>query len=985
MSYFTLKPIKLGSKPWLILLSSALLALPGCFDSGGGSSNDNNPGGSNNPTDGDFKDIPNDISTPTTPSISFNLSNAVSLVANEEAIVENTTENRLASSGRKLFSYTLARDSKKNILKSLNSVRDEGVNGKGRFNLLADDTDSNEGEAEQGASNLLAIDADGDATMAIDTNMPMKVMYSVVSPDGSKVYLALDTGWNNNGSSEFDYASTIANLNCALLEVDTDTDAHRCVKEGLIVQTIDDTYMQNVSGNQKPIQFDKEGNLYFTATSFERREESWCNNHDDEGVCINEHVQYWLDSQNWNPLIYKMNANDLTVTNISQDNEHVQFFLTLSSGEVAYQAWQDNNSGNLVLKVVNSTGSVVNLSSDSWVKFFTKDSENALVWGEEDWSNSSSGLKMAKPIKDDSLGRFQFASLDTSLFGAQDQNTNGWNSPTPRRIIMADDGRVYGVFESGSSEYNSTNDTWTWNNSLKVFQMLPFDGVPKVELALGSNDWWSWMQDTPFQISRGFLYYTEKVVVPGLNESDVIRMVNLETRELTTLLDPNEENATGRYEMYNWRLSGNTLYFSALEMGTNTVVTGKIDTLGVRAAAAETDLSTFLTMQESATASGAASKVQDIEVIAPSAPTVEAGNFLVQEVHMDPVNIYSASVDFNKYPDATTVDDNISLTSADTGEGNNGVIPTFKLWLYKTLHLIPDLEQPANSVDPLLLPNTLPLAFSETYTLAFDEASIVDLSGFALQATSDSSLATRPQTGWYNTDLLSTTASAIADNKVLKYATSFDSWEKKGWDISNTNVGSHFQVDFSAKNFSWDGVDIMLYDKANAIAHQSSQGVGADDHSSLIFNYRLGGWSNLEYANGSSDNGGWVWYNHNWFDKDTHATLFNGVWKRYRVKVYGTSVELSYSDDGTNYTNITDLSKTDLVSRAGSDYRLILRAASPLALDNLEITTLDNSGNIATSAGDIINEDFNAGAIPATLSAPMTNDTPNEWYPADIW
>lgn len=981
MSYFTFKPTEPGSKPWLILLSSLILTLPGCFDSGGDSNpgDNNNPGG-DNPTDGDFKDIPNGTLTPTTPSISFNLSGAASLVANEEAIVEDTSENRSANSGRKLFSYTLARDSKTPIARSLNTARAEGD-----FNILATDADGNEVEDEQGVSNLLAIDADGNATLAIDTNMPMKVMYSVVSPDGSKVYLALDTGWNNSGSSEFDYASTIANLNCALLEVDTDTDVHRCVKEGLIVQTIDDAYMQNVSGNQKPIQFDKEGNLYFTATSFERREETWCNSHDDEGNCIDEHVQYWLDNQNWSPLIYKMSASDLSVTNISQDNEHVQFFLTLSSGEVAYQAWQDNNSGNLVLKVVNSAGSVVNLSSDSWVKFFTKDSENALIWGEEDWNNSSSGLKMAKPIKDDPSGRFQFASLDTSLFGAQDQNTNGWNSPTPRRIIMADDGRVYGVFESGSSEYNATNDTWVWNNSLKVFQMLPFDGVPKVELALGANDWWSWMQDTPFQISRGFLYYTEKVVVPGLNESDVIRMVNLETRELTTLMDPNEENATGRYEMYNWRLSGNALYFSALEMGTNTVVTGKIDTLGVRAANAETDLSTFLTLQESATASGAASKVQDIAVIAPSAPAVEAGNFLVQEVHMDPVNIYSVSVDFNKYPDATTINGNISLTSDDTSEGDGGVIPTFKLWLYKTLHMVPDLEQPANNVDPLLLPNTLPLAFSETYTLAFDESSIIDLSGFTLQAASDSPLATRPQTGWYNTELLSTTASTIADNKVLKYATSFDDWEKKGWDISNTNVGPHFQVDFSAKNFSWDGVDIMLYDKANAIAHQGAQGAGAEDHASLIFNYRLGGWSNLEYANGSSDNGGWAWYNHSWLDKDTHATLFNGVWKRYRVKVYGTSVELSYSDDGVNYSSIAELSKTDLVSRSGSDYRLMLRAASPLALDNLAITTLDGSGNIATSAGDVIDEDFNAGTVPATMLAPMTNDSPNEWYPADIW
>lgn len=942
-----------------LLFSSILIGTAGCFDSGGGGDDDggNNGGGGGGGTDPIVED--------STPTVSFNLSGAVSLVANEEAIVEDTSRSISSKTGKPIFSYTLAKNAKVPLARSINGREDE----------------------EEGVSNLLAIDEDGNASLALDTNMPLKVMYSVVSPDGTKVYIALDTGWHDNSSNEFDYASTIAALNCGLLEVDTETDEHRCVEEGLMVQNMDDSYMQNVSGNQKPIQFDTDGNVYFTATSFTRQEETWCNQHDEQGNCISEENHFWLDQVDWNPLIYKMSASDQAVTNISQDNEHVQFFLTLSSGEVAYQAWQDTNSGNLVLKVVNSQGSVVNLSSDSWVKFFTKDSENALVWGEEDWNNSSNGLKMAKPIKDDNLGRFQFASLDTSLFGAQDQQNGGWSSPTPRRIIMADDGRVYGVFESGSSEYNSTNDTWTWKTSLKVFQMLPFDGVPKVELDLGDNDWWSWMQDTPFQISRGFLYYTEEVVVPGLNEADVIRMVNLETREQTTLINPNDANASGRYEIYNWRLSGNTLFFSALELGTNTVVTGKIDTLGVRAAAAGADLSEFLTLQESATASGAASKVQDIEVIAPSAPPVEAGNFLVQEVHMDPVNIYSVSVDFNKYPDTDTINGNISLTSNDTTEGDSGEIPTFKLWLYKTVHMVPDLEQPAGGVDPLLLPATTPLSFDETYTLAFDESTIIDLSGFQLQTASDETLVTRPQTGWYNTGLLASVETAIADDKVLKYATSFDTWEKKGWDVLGADIGANFQVDFAAKNFSWDGIDIMLFDKANAEARNADQSNWDNDWSSLVINYRLGGWSNLEYATGSNAQTGWVWYNHNWFDKDTHSILFNGVWKRYRVKVFGNTVELYYSDDGTNFTKVDDLSKTDLVSRAGSDYRLILRAASPLALDNLMLTTLDAAGDVSTAEGDLLDQDFDDGNTPAALSTPMTDTNPNEWYPStnDIW
>ena len=348
------------------------------------------------------------------------------------------------------------------------------------------------------------------------------------------------------------------------------------------------------------------------------------------------------------------------------------------------------------------------------------------------------------------------------------------------------------------------------------------------------------------------------------------------------------------------------------------------------------------------------------------------------------MNIYSVSVDFNKYPDASTINGNISITSADTSEGDNGVIPTFKLWLYKTLHMIPDLEQPANNVDPLLLPNTVPFSFSKTYTVAFEESSIIDLSGFQLQTTADSTLATRPSTGWYNAGLLTSVAASIADDKVLKYATSFDSWEKKGWDINNATVGANFQVDFAAKNFSWDGIDVMVYDRANAIARESNQSNWDNDWSSLIVNYRLGGWSNLEYANSSSAQTGWTQYGQSWVDKDTHAILFNGVWKRYRIKIFGNTVELYYSNDGTTFTKVDDLSKTDLVSRSGTDYRVILRAASPLALDNLQITSLDSSGNAGT-AGDVLDKNFNDGNVPSTMSAPMTNANPNEWYPNDFW
>ena len=90
MSYFSLKRAKPGVRLWPVLLSSVLLVAAGCSDSGGGDEPNNSGGPSGGGTGG----------TPTTPTLSFNLSGAVSLIANEEAIVEDTAKSRSATDGQ---------------------------------------------------------------------------------------------------------------------------------------------------------------------------------------------------------------------------------------------------------------------------------------------------------------------------------------------------------------------------------------------------------------------------------------------------------------------------------------------------------------------------------------------------------------------------------------------------------------------------------------------------------------------------------------------------------------------------------------------------------------------------------------------------------------------------------------------------------------------------------------------------------------------
>jgi hypothetical protein len=149
--------------------------------------------------------------------------------------------------------------------------------------------------------------------------------------------------------------------------------------------------------------------------------------------------------------------------------------------------------------------------------------------------------------------------------------------------------------------------------------MLPYSGMPIAELEFQGGNWWTWMQRTPFQINKGHLFYVETVDVEFFGRSDVLKMVNVETRATTTLLD---DFATRRYQFHNWRLSGDILYFSAQDLERSVSVSGELDTLAVRDGLA---INEFLIVRDVASARGAAAAVQDIEILRPEQPIIDTG------------------------------------------------------------------------------------------------------------------------------------------------------------------------------------------------------------------------------------------------------------------------------------------------------------------------------------------------------------------------
>ncbi len=910
-------------KPLILSISLALVACGASEDSGDDTNVGTGGGDSGGGDTGDGSGGDEFINSAGELSMSFDLTGAVALVANEDLV----SASAAPSAGGTVLRVVGGKA--KNVGYPLRALIDPRNGG--------EDSQA----SDVAGSNLLALDEQGNLTPALTTNYPIKVMYTVVSPDGDKVYLALDPGWWDYESNfdedgnYIDFSRAIAESNCALIEVDVATGTESCVTEGIFVQAMNDDYMKAISGNQKPIQFDAEGNLYFAGTTFSIEEETWehCEFNEQTQAEVCETYGYsWIETTDWQPRIYQRDVGAASATAVTQDNEYIEFFSVLKSGELVYQSRNDQDYTAL-LKMLQGE-SVIDLTDGTgWgVDFFTVDDRNAVIFGQADWSgNGANGLRFARPRTTFGVEK---ASLDTSLFGG-DNGNKGWGNPKPRRLLVSDNGRIYGVFEGGRDQFDANGNSSGWESTLTVYQILPFDGVPKLELSLGNEGWWHWMENTPFQISGDLLYYKESVDVPYLGTADVIVMVDLETKEKTQLLTPDNTTGEGRYEIYNWRLAGNELHFSGLKKDNNSVVTGVIDT---DLFDSEADSSVYFTVSEVASAAGAASAIQDIEIIRQVSEETDPGVEPTMTFFQSMENLFSMSIDFSTTMDWDSVEASTTLVEDSTTD-----VEMMKIWVNKTLHIIPDLDGLGDSS------STTPMAAGTEYSLTV-ATGVLDSFGNQTSADTTSSITTRPSTGWY-----------VNDADVLLYAGKGDSsWTWKTYDLTQAALPANFELEFDAKNFNWDGVELMLFD------------IDGAEYQRSIFHMGMNGWSWISYADTSDE---WQWEG-----GETH-TIFNGGWKTYRIRVFGNNLTVEskrMNADDSKYRTEDLFSVTDLKERLGTNYRLMFRVLQPIGLDNIAIDSLNSDGTLDTA--DVFTEDFTGYTVTGSTFETDLTETYNDLH-----
>ena len=910
---------------FLLLLTSSIFALSGC-SSGGDDDGDSGSVSDNNGDSGSVSDNNGDSNSGNSndnyAGMTANVSGAETLQAMDEAVTEvsSSSLNQIglsaatAANGRQLFTYQKA---------SSTSMQAN--------NLEAANTDE-----DSSASNLLAVDSEGNSALALESNYPIKVMFSVTDPEGDYVYVALDTGWwgdTYDYSDDNDYSQVIANENCAIFKISTDDDSITCVAEGLFVQDTNDNYWQTISGNQKPLQFDDDGNLFFTASTFE----TYC----DEWSC-------WLNNEDWTAILYSVDPVNGSLNQITQDSDYVEFYVALGDGNLVFSAYNYDTYESELKFWRKDTGGLVNLSDDGWgVNFFTTDTEDTAMWGS--WNED--GIRFARVREQ---GGVYKASLSTELF--QEYSSNGsWMSPYPLRVMVGDDGRLYGAFDGGRDVYDEKGEWKEWINTLTVYQILPYDPVPKAELDIGNDGWWSWMEGTTFQVAKGYLFYVEEWESSFYGELDKIRMVRLHDRETTSIFDYSNDDLDAGYSrmtVYTWRLSGDILYFSALDNKDNKLYQGEIDVVKLKAGDSEEN---YLTLTAAASALGSSASIRDIEVVKPQQVEYDSNYPVVTEFHTEKENLYSASIDFSKYMDVDSVAENLSFR--DHYEADIDYMP---VWIYKSLHLIPDTNGLGEG-------DTEPLAGGSSYSLSL-AANTADTSGFSTTQVFGADFTTKPEYGWYLSDTDSSSSELSLGN--AGYFAGID--DSNGyWYQSTYNLGvdasGHVRLEFSARNLDYAGVDIIMWNPYRYSSY-SSEYYYNSTYEGIETNMYMDSWySSMDYRD--------YYQSMYWVSSYDDLGLYDGTWQRYRVDWFGNKIVVSFSEDGEVWNQVAYIdsarNRSDTLSEG---HQILLQVREPLAIDNISVTTLNISGEVANSEGDLLQVNFEEDSNDLSLGDEANGD-----------
>jgi hypothetical protein len=786
------------------------------------------------------------------------------------------------------------------------SINSRRVKSNQNFNETRDMHNEGQSIVKNSFTNLFSVDQSGGLHAVLSSNLPTLVSFTVKSPNKDAVYIALRSTWMgyvdpiyDEEGSWVDFDQIIAENNCAIFRLDLLDGLLNCVAQGLYIEGMDENYYQKVSNEKKPIQFDSEGNVYFSASTFE---------------VADSYIQNW----DYQRRIYRLDNSTGELSVETQDNESVEFFNVLSTGELVASIYNEIDFVS-TLKMFRD-GSVIDLSANgSWLKFFTVDDHNTVIFNDDNWS-SGQAIRFAKP-RIHSFG-VEMASIQKQAFESLSDIDDFELSESPEKVLVSDNGRMYGVF-TGYSYASDFSE-----NYLVVAQILPYLSRPLLVINMGSQNLWSWLDRTQIQVKGDTLFYVEPIDVPYLGVSQTINMLDVNTLEKTVLLEPSDVNYLGRYDIYNWKLDDDFLYFSALKKDNNSVVMGSINIALYESGSAAEE---YLSIKEVSSAAEAMNQIVDMEIL--QSVDSEENTYTAPKIVLKSQveTNYSFGLDFSAAMEKDSIESYLTLVSSDLSEGNSGTIDYLTVWIKNSMHIIPDIEGLADSS------STIPLTYGTDYQVTLP-ADIDDVFGNKTSYFSEA-ITLRPAAGWFISNRMQ--LNHIVDEDIPNNSTIHNLFGA-GTDLAEVSIPDHFELTIDVVDADHRDLTFLLNDWGS---------VDKDEFLSLDFdNY-------YNYVR--------VWSNDSYIYRSHSIDGLSG--KTIRIRLFGANLQIDSKEIGSadsDYINHRTIGNVN--ERVGSDYRLSIQNSGNIVLDNVLFKELDSDGSLVND-GVTAHLDFDDGLLAETF------------------
>jgi hypothetical protein len=628
-------------------------------------------------------------------------------------------------------------------------------------------------------------------------------------------------------------------------------------------------------------------------------------------------------------MLYKKDVNTGNFSRLTRDDEYIQFFSVLATGDIAVLQYNMNGySGGEQLKLLQATtsGYSVETLSDEWVKFFALDANNTIIYAENKYNNNGSiPLYLATPRAEGGVKRVSLNMKELISPG-----TKNWDTPY-MEDVMLDQGAVYGTF----SRYIDSNDVGYDNNDVyEVFvaQILPYTGGAKLaSVTFDDYNYWQYIYSTaPVVISKHTLLV--ETYEPAYHaEADKIVITNIATGESQDLLEFNaSDSTTSRYKIKRWQMHENSVTFVGENQSNNTAVTGTITITQDATSGAYTIVKDIKSIDSSLSAN---KDLADMLILKATTTASVGSTGIVGEK-----NRYTRSIAY-AHPVNPQKITNERLTVTPTGGG--AAVEYLSLWTDKQhQHLIFDTTGLADST-------TTPLDYATDYTIASTESYLTD--GFA-----SDTFTTRVIKGWVQNVVHGAVSDGdIASGKALSFV-----------DSSNNGTGS-YSYDYSYSAYKY-GNNIGA-NQQNIQIEFSARTKRYGHAFNVILSAGEGNYSNNAVVRMHFGSCGITIYtrltNDNFMRNRQSANCVRRIsqWAQYRINIFMNTLKI-YAGD-TEIATIANFNKDKMnlakqllfVTQAGYNYG----GDEKVQIDNLKISTLsaidtiDTAGEVEEFEGDL--------------------------------